>query len=330
MAKSTDFIWKSEDRIENFRNSYNGFSSNDSIYKRYHNENMVLLENRFLKIYNLPSDTPCRAVNSCMSALAILLLQNKNKKFYIHNGIYCESAWMFTLFDNITYESSDTYDYVICEPLSNPMLEKTDIKSVSDKAHSINAKVIVDNSMLTCYNYNPFTDGADVVIESITKYTDGHGDVMSGIIIGEDISPMARIMGCFIQPREAYLALRSLNTLPLRMEKHKENAEKVVEYLKTITDFVLWDNRIGVITCHIGSDALHKAIAKNCKLCAFEWTFGQTNTIIQPNGKRACESITEPYCDSYIRFSIGLEDVNDIIEDIKQAYIKAKFIDKIK
>jgi len=334
MTKATDCVWRNDDRIEynhnsnavtNFSNVASGLPAVD--YKRFNNKTVDNLKERLRSIYGVERTVPVCLCSSAMGALSALAVKNNKKNFLVYGGTYFETRSVLNaVAHNMFIDVAGPYDYVVCEPLSNPFLVKTDIHEVVERAHSVGAKVVVDNSMLSCYNYNPFDDGADIVIESLSKYADGHGDVIGGVIIGEDVSNQICTFGMFMQPHEAYLTMRGLSTLPIRLERQAQNARKVGEYLRSLTPHVVSDDRIGVITCTFENRELHNALACSCRLCSIEDTFGQVNTILTPYSDGFIKHYPtgfEAYKNGIIRISVGLEDPDDIIADIKQAYEKA-------
>lgn len=124
---------------------------------------------------------------------------------------------------------------VVCEVISNPLLRVTDVPAVVEMAHRVGATVMVDATFCPTL-YAPAADGADPVIHSLTKYIGGHGDVTGGIVATskerrERLATFARTTGATIGPFEAWLALRGLKTLPLRMERHCANAAAIASAL---------------------------------------------------------------------------------------------------
>lgn len=129
---------------------------------------------------------------------------------------------------------------VYLETPANPNLKITDIEAISKIAHAYNPaiKVVVDNTFATPYVQKPLSLGADVVVHSATKYINGHGDVVAGLVVGKkDFITEVKsfgikdMTGCVLGPQEAFLIIRGLKTFEIRMQRHCENAQKVVEYL---------------------------------------------------------------------------------------------------
>lgn len=126
---------------------------------------------------------------------------------------------------------------VLCEAISNPLLRVTDVAAVAERAHSIGAALIVDNTFPTPYLFTPGTHGADYVAHSSTKYLGGHGDVTAGIVATTaerrfDLNTVNKTIGSITSPFDSWLVLRGIKTLPLRMQRQCENAVVVANWLR--------------------------------------------------------------------------------------------------
>jgi methionine-gamma-lyase len=237
---------------------------------------------------------------------------------------------------------------VFFETPANPTMKLTDIKAVSDISHEKGATVMVDNTFMTPYFQQPLSLGADVVVHSATKYLNGHGDTLGGIIVGSsDFIKRARHtsknMGGAISPFNSWLILRGMKTLPVRMDRHNENAMAVAKYLRGheklenviypgLKDNPQYDiarkqmRGAGGMIAFLLKDASDvPAFLDALKLCTLAVSLGETGTLIQhpatmthavvPREKRIKYGIA----DELVRLSVGLEDAEDIIEDLKQA-----------
>jgi cystathionine gamma-synthase/methionine-gamma-lyase len=125
---------------------------------------------------------------------------------------------------------------VLVETISNPLLKISDIPALTALAHRYGAKIIVDNTFVTPYLYRPVEDGADFVVHSATKYLAGHGDVMAGVLATSAenrrlVYETNKLVGSVLGPFEAWLALRGLKTLPLRVRQQCDNASQIAEWL---------------------------------------------------------------------------------------------------
>ena len=125
---------------------------------------------------------------------------------------------------------------LLCEIISNPLLKVADVPALAEIAHAAGAVLLVDNTFASPYLFHPLAYGADYVIHSATKYLGGHGDLMAGVVAcsaarGHDLRERQKLLGANLGPQEAWLALRGLKTLPLRMRQHCANAQAVAEWL---------------------------------------------------------------------------------------------------
>jgi cystathionine gamma-synthase/methionine-gamma-lyase len=125
---------------------------------------------------------------------------------------------------------------VLCEIISNPLMKVADVPALAEMAHAAGAAFLVDSTFASPYLFCPLEQGADYVIHSATKYLSGHGDVMAGVVAcsaqrGLDLRERQKLLGANLGPQEAWLALRGLKTLPLRMRQHCDNARTVAHWL---------------------------------------------------------------------------------------------------
>ena len=153
--------------------------------------------------------------------------------------------------NGLTYTEVDTGDLeavekayrpatkaIYIETPSNPTMQITDLRAISEWAHAKNLKVIVDNTFLTPYFQKPLLLGADIVLHSGTKYLGGHNDLLAGILVTKEEEDTAKIkflqntIGAVLSPFDSWLLLRGLKTLPLRMERHAASALRIAKWLK--------------------------------------------------------------------------------------------------
>ena len=125
---------------------------------------------------------------------------------------------------------------LLCEIISNPLIKVADVPALVEIAHGAGAALIVDNTFASPYLFRPLENGADYAIHSATKYLGGHGDVMAGVVAcsaerGRDLRQRQKLLGANLGPQEAWLSLRGLKTLPLRLRQHCANAQIVAEWL---------------------------------------------------------------------------------------------------
>ncbi len=242
---------------------------------------------------------------------------------------------------------------VFFESPANPTMKLTDIKAVSDIVHEKGATVMVDNTFMTPYFQKPLTLGADVVVHSATKYLNGHGDTLGGIIAGsadyiKSAKHTAKNFGGSITPFSSWLIIRGIKTLPIRMDRHNQNAMAVAKFLKghDKVESVIYPglpehpqfelgrkqtSGAGGMIAFLLNDAKNIPVfLDSLKLCMLAVSLGETATLIQhpatmthavvPRQDRIRYGIS----DELIRLSVGLEDVRDIIDDLEQALFTEK------
>jgi len=237
---------------------------------------------------------------------------------------------------------------VFFETPANPTMKLTDIKAVSEIAHERDAEVMVDNTYMTPYYQQPLALGADVVVHSATKYLNGHGDTLGGVIVGTSdfikrSRHTAKNIGGAMSPFSAWLIIRGMKTLPVRMDRHTGNAMAVARFLKEhnkikeviypgLPDFPQYDlarkqmSGSGGMIAFLLKDASDVPLfLDSLELCTLAVSLGETGTLIQhpatmthavvPRDKRISYGIA----DELVRLSVGLEDAEDIIADLGQA-----------
>jgi methionine-gamma-lyase len=237
---------------------------------------------------------------------------------------------------------------VFFETPANPTMKLTDIKAVSDIAHEKGSQVVVDNTFMTPYFQRPLSLGADVVVHSATKYLNGHGDTIGGIVVGtssfiSSTRHTAKNIGGALSPFNAWLIIRGMKTLALRVDRHNSNAMDVARFLEghEKIERVLYPGLSSFPQKDIagkqmkGNGGMIAFVLKNArdvplflnalKLCTLAVSLGETATLVQhpasmthaviPRENRLKYGIP----DELVRMSVGLEDVEDIIADVKQA-----------
>ena len=240
--------------------------------------------------------------------------------------------------------------FVWVETPSNPLMKIIDIKNIAEIAHDFNLPVICDNTFASPYNQRPLELGADLVVSSSTKYLGGHSDIVGGSIVikdqdlyAEKISYLQNAVGAIPSPFDCYLLTRSIKTLSVRMQKHNENGEKVANFL---------ESHPKVIKIHYpGTDQKYKSIASkqmngfggmmsivldtnlegvntflsHLKIFTLAESLGGVESLIEHPAIMTHASIDKKIrdslgiSDSLLRLSVGIEDVEDIIDDLNQA-----------
>lgn len=235
------------------------------------------------------------------------------------------------------------------ETPANPTLKLTDISAVTQSAHERNIAVVTDNTFATPINQRPVEFGADIVIHSASKYLGGHGDLVAGVVLGagDFIHRLrwhtSKLLGGVIAPQTAWLVLRGLRTLAIRIERQNANAFEIARYLDGHSKVVevhypglashpqhdlagrQMDGFGGMIAFEVDGLDRGKRLANNVRLCTLAVSLGNVETLIQhsasmthasvPADKRRAIGIS----DGLIRLSVGIEDAGDIIADLEQA-----------
>lgn len=298
-------------------------------YRRYGSTNGSTLADAIKSLYD--RDLPVTFTNCGLTAYTFMCLRYPNQRRVcaydlddecqqalrnvVGETVFCDMAKI----DEFQFRKGDI---VFAEPISNPMLVSYDIKHICEVAHENGAIVCVDNSLLSPYNYNPFEDGADIVLESGTKWLSGSGDAMLGILIGVDIPHfLYQYHGLTPNPLDCYLVQKGIPTLPLRMERIKHTAKYVAEYIKSLTKYVSYDERLGMITFCLGDIEFQNEFCKNLEVFFWGPVFGQSNSTIQCSNFKRVAYMPPPF-NWCLRVSVGLEDKDDLINDLKQAYKK--------
>lgn len=235
---------------------------------------------------------------------------------------------------------------IYVETPTNPLLKVTDIRAVADVAHEHDLLFVVDNTFATPYWQNPIPLGADIVLHSATKYLGGHSDLVAGLVVvnneklAEDIHFIQNAVGGILGPQDAWLLIRGIKTLGLRMEAIERNANEIVTFLsehpavskvyypgltshpqhelskKQTTGFG------GIISFDVGSDEKAAALLKKLTYFTLAESLGAVESLISvparmthasiPAERRAELGITP----GLVRISVGIEDIEDLIEDL--------------
>jgi methionine-gamma-lyase len=335
------------------------------MYSRLGNPTVKILEDRIARLENGEMGL---AFASGMAAVSSVLvsLTKANDHILCSEGLYgCTFGLLmmmkekyniqsdFSLFDTkeeIRSKIKPETALIYVETPINPTMKLIDLELVAEVAKEFDIPVVVDNTFSTPYLQRPLDLGCDIVLHSATKYIGGHGDVIAGLVVGEEdfMKKMAvstqKDMGGVMSPFNAWLLLRGLKTLPLRMDRHSENAGKIVEKLKShpkvgnvyfpmdedAEDFAIAKKQMkqggGVIAFEIkGSKEDAQQLMNRLQFIKIAVSLGDAETLIEhpatmthavvPEESRKEMNIT----DQLLRLSVGLESWEDIWEDLEQA-----------
>lgn len=251
--------------------------------------------------------------------------------------------------DAVEAKIDDSVKAVYIETPANPLLTITDIKAVADAAHKHDKLVIVDNTFLTPYLQRPLTLGADIVIHSGTKYLGGHSDTVSGLVavsrkdLADRLYYLQNAIGGVLAPWDSFLIIRGIKTLGVRMDRHVSNAEKIARWLvgsgyvnkvyypglETDPGYEIQkkqaDGAGAMISFVLDEKYDYRKFFESLKLITLAESLGGVESLVChpagmthaaiPKGIRESVGIV----DELIRFSVGIEDADDLIADLKQA-----------
>ncbi len=233
------------------------------------------------------------------------------------------------------------------ETPTNPLLRIADIAALADVAHTAGALLVVDNTFASPYLQQPLLLGADVVLHSTTKYCGGHSDVIGGVLVADDddLAEQLRFMhnavGSVAGPFDSWLVLRGLRTLPVRMDRHSANAQRIAEYLtsrKEVSDVlypglpehpghVLAAKQMrgfgGMVSFRLaGGEQQALAVAELCRVFTLAESLGGVESLVEHPGRMTHLSVAGSPLEvpaDLVRLSVGLESADDLVADLAQA-----------
>ena len=233
------------------------------------------------------------------------------------------------------------------ETPTNPMLSVFDIRAISDVVHELGGVVVVDNTFATPYLQQPLDLGADVVVHSATKYIGGHSDVVGGFVatnnesLAVDLLYIQNAVGAIPSPFDCYLALRGVKTLPVRMDRHCENAQQIVAVLNDhdAVSQVLYPgmkehpgheiaakqmkNFGGMVSFRLkGGQSAAERVVTNTEVFTLAESLGAVESLIEHPGVMTHLSVAGSALevpDDLVRISVGIESVSDLVSDLVQA-----------
>ncbi|MGA9353270.1 MAG: PLP-dependent aspartate aminotransferase family protein [Terriglobales bacterium] len=238
---------------------------------------------------------------------------------------------------------------VFLETPTNPLMELCDLRAISDLCHRHGADVVADNTFMSPYFQRPIEFGADMVVHSTTKFLNGHSDGLGGVVVctkqeqAEKLAFLQKCAGAIMSPFECFLILRGVKTLAVRMVQHDSNGRKIADYLakhkkvqkvfypglpdhpqhelakRQMTGFG------AMISFETGSLANANKMLRKVRICSLAESLGGVETLISHPATMTHAAIGEEgrakigITDGMVRISVGIEDADDILEDLDQA-----------
>jgi cystathionine beta-lyase/cystathionine gamma-synthase len=241
---------------------------------------------------------------------------------------------------------------VFLETPTNPVMIITDLQAVSDLAHARGARVVCDNTFMSPYLQRPMEFGVDIVVHSTTKYLNGHSDGVGGVVVldnEEDANWLGFVqngVGAILSPFDSWLVLRGTKTLALRMEQHDRSGRAVAAFLEEHPKVrkIYYPGSLshkqhelalrqqkgfgGMVAFDVGSLEAARTVLESVKLCTLAESLGGVETLISHPATMTHASVQPEtrdrlgITDGLVRISVGIEDTDDIIEDLDQALRK--------
>lgn len=333
-------------------------------YTRSHNPTRTRLEECLASLENA---NYCMVTSSGMSAVSLIFQSfPQGTKILCGDDVYGGTYRLLNTIYNDRFEikhvnTSNTAsvhselasfkpNLVWLESPTNPMLQITDIKAISDASHAVNAKVVVDNTFMSPYFQNPLDLGADMVLHSLTKYINGHSDVVGGAVMLNNKEQYDKLwylqnsIGPSQSPFDSWLVLRGIKTLALRMQAHEENAQEIARFLEAHpkVEKVIYPGLAshpqhelakqqmsgfgGMLSFYLkGGLKESTTFLEEVNLFVLAESLGGVESLIEhpaimthasvPAKERAKLGIT----DNFIRISVGVEAVEDLKADLANA-----------
>lgn len=238
---------------------------------------------------------------------------------------------------------------IFLETPTNPLLKVTDIEAIAKLAKEKGLLTIVDNTFITPYFQQPIALGADIVVHSATKYLGGHSDVVAGLVVvnseqlASDLHFVQNSVGAVLGPQDSWLLMRGIRTLGLRMEEHHLNAQRIAEFLDNhhAVTKVYYPGLVnhpghelmkkqttgfgGMISFDVGSEEKADKLLAKLRYFTLAESLGAVESLISVPARMTHASIPRErrlelgITDGLVRISVGIEDVEDLIEDLTQA-----------
>ncbi len=317
-------------------------------YSRTKNPTRALLEEG---IADLEGGDMGFACSSGMAAIQLVLsIFKPGDELVVPDDLYGGTYRLFNFFQetyNIKpvyskFESVEQVEALInentralfIETPTNPLMQEFDLQVYAELAHKHGALLIVDNTFYTPYFQRPIELGADIVLHSATKYIGGHNDVLAGLVVAKGAELAERIgfihngSGMVLGAMDSWLLIRGLKTMHLRLKQHDANAKAIASYLEEealVTD-VLYTGKGGMLSFRLQKPEWIDPFLRNLKLITFAESLGGVESFITYPATQTHadmpyeERVERGVCDRLLRFSVGIEEAEDLIADLRQVF----------
>jgi len=317
-------------------------------YTRTKNPTRSILEEGIAQLEGGDAGFAC---SSGMAAIQLIMsLFKPGDEIIVPEDLYGGTYRLFSVYQNsynikpvyATFESVAEVEALInenskalfIETPTNPLMQEIDLQAFSALAKKHELLLIVDNTFYTPYFQRPIEHGADIVVHSATKYIGGHNDVLAGLVVtkGAELSERLAYIhngaGAVLSPMDSWLIIRGLKTLHLRLKQHDANAKAVAAYLQSeqlVTD-VLYTGKGGMLSFRVKDPKMVDPFLRRMKLITFAESLGGVESFITYPATQTHadmpyeERVARGVCDRLLRFSVGVEEAEDIIADLKQVF----------
>lgn len=317
-------------------------------YTRTKNPTRAILEEGIAQLEGGDAGFAC---SSGMAAIQLIMsLFKPNDEIIVPEDLYGGTYRLFKVYNDSysikpvysTFQTvsevealiNDNTKALFIETPTNPLMQEIDLQAFSELAKKHNLLLIVDNTFYTPYFQRPIEHGADIVVHSATKYIGGHNDVLAGLVVtkGAELSEKLAFIhngaGAVLSPLDSWLIVRGLKTLHLRLKQHDANAKKIASFLDSeelVTD-VLYTGKGGMLSFRVKDAKLVDPFLRNLKLITFAESLGGVESFITYPATQTHadmpyeERVERGVCDRLLRFSVGIEDADDLIEDLAQVF----------
>ena len=317
-------------------------------YTRTKNPTRTILEQGIAELENGDNGFAC---SSGMAAVQLVMsLFKPNDELIVPEDLYGGTYRLFKTFAE-NYNIKPVYNpftnveeveslinentkALFIETPTNPLMQEIDLVEYAALAEKHNLLLIVDNTFYTPYFQRPLELGAHIVLHSATKYIGGHNDVLAGLVVAKGSELCEKLafyhngIGMVLSPMDSWLLIRGLKTLHLRLKQHDANAKKVAEYLADeplVTD-VLYTGKGGMLSFRVKDSTMVNPFLKGIKLITFAESLGGVESFITYPATQTHadmpyeERVARGVCDRLLRFSVGIEEAEDLIADLKQVF----------